>query len=316
MAGKKKSAASLTLERAIHFYRVDIDGERNGQFAPFDPSPALAAIRGMPYADGADSRYLPDDDGNAICAWPEMNGAVPALRFGQIRRMGLPQLEQAGAVSDLNIAADSGLVEMIHVMFFPGNIVGADFNFYGPRLSRLGIYLHSKSNKMVPLSSFHPLLRRDVTEQLNHLTEIRFFNLRIIKSYIDFVHQADQSLGDAFIANAQVLDGHAEEFEIILRPSKTGRYSALKRLIGPIRTLVCGSDLRDSAKCFQVSGKHNETGKVEKIDLLRDHLIARKQILRLGERSRAVNPDSAFDVITKAYDELKEDLHQAASFIP
>ena len=63
------------------------------------------------------------------------------MLFCQIRRTGLPQLEQAGTVSDLKIADNAGLVEAVHVVFFPDNIVGADFNFYGPRLSRLGYYL-------------------------------------------------------------------------------------------------------------------------------------------------------------------------------
>ena len=201
------------------------------------------------------------------------------------------------------------------MMFFSDNIVGADFNFYGPRLSRLGYYLHDKSDRKVPLATFHPLLRQDVAEQLDHLIEIRLFDFRVKTSYIETIPQADQSLGDAFAANARVLAGDVEELELVLRPSKSGRRSALQRLIRPLKTLLRGRELRENAERFQIRGKHDETGKVELIDLLRDQLIARKQVLRIGERSRVVDEDLALRAIRAAHDELRDDLQQAASLI-
>lgn len=311
-----RRAARPTLERKIHFYRVDIGVDGSGRPLVFDPTPALTAIDALPFADGAAGRYLVDDAGNAVCAWPGMRTASPSLRFCQIRRTGLPQLERAGTVSDLNIAADAGLLEPVHVIFFSENIVGADFNFYGPRLSRLGYYLRVKSSNAVPLAVFHPLLRLDVAEALDHLTEIRLFDLKVRASYVETVRQADVSLGDAFAANARVLDGEIEELEVVLKPSKDGRSGALQRLLAPLKALVRAPELRENAGRFQVKGKHDGTGRVEVIDLLHDQLIANKQILRLGERSRAVDASSAFEAIRAAHDELGDDLRRAASIEP
>jgi hypothetical protein len=223
----------------------------------------------------------------------------------------LPQLEEAGVVSDLNIAANAGLLEPVHVVFFADNIVGADFNFYGPRLSRLGFYLQVKSDNAIPLATFYPLLRNDVAAQLDHLTELRLFDLKVKPAYIETIRQADASLGDAFAANARVLDGNSEEIQLVLKPSKNTRHSALERLLGPIKTLVRGGDFREHADRFQVKGEHDQSGKVETIDLLRDQLIARKQMLRLREKGRAVDPDSAFDAINAAYEELRVQLREA-----
>ena len=312
---KKKNGGPPTLERKIHFYRADIGVDDSGKPLPFDPVPAIAAIGRLPFTDGPGGRYLIDDDGNAVCAWPGRSKTPPMLRFCQIRRTGLPQLEQAGTVSDLNIAADAGLLEPVHVVFFADNIVGADFNFYGPRLSRLGYYLRTKSNNSVPLASFHPLLRHDVAEQLDHLTEIRLFELRVKASYIETIRKADTSLGAAFAANAHVLEGNVEELELVLRPTKGTRHGALARLLGPLKDIARGSELRENSERFRVAGKHDETGKVEHIDLLRDQLIARKQILRLGERSRAVEASSAFEAIAAAHDDLQDDLRRAASLV-
>ena len=129
---RKKTAAPLTIHRKIHFYRVDIGVDAGGRPLSFDPAPALTAIGGLPFEDGPTGRYLLDDDGNAICAWPDAYRSLNSLRFCQIWRTGLPQLERAGTVSDLNIAADAGLLESVHVTFFSDNIVGADFNFLRP----------------------------------------------------------------------------------------------------------------------------------------------------------------------------------------
>ncbi|MGO4129220.1 hypothetical protein AB4Z01_32820 [Inquilinus sp. YAF38] len=308
----RRSRVAPTLERKIHFYRANIGADGRGQPLIFDPTPALTAIGGMPFADGQSGRYLVDEDGNALCVWPTTSD-VATMRFCQIRRTGLPQLEQAGTVSDLNIATDAGLLEPVHVVFFSDNIVGADFNFYGPRLSRLGFYLRVKSGNIIPLATFEPLLRLDVAEQLDHLTELRLLDLKIRASYSETIRQADTSLGDAFAANARVLDGDAEEIRLVLQPAKDGRREALRRLLSPLKALLRGRELRENVARFQVKGKHDESNKVETIDLLRDQLIARKQVMRIGERSRAINPDSAFAAIRAAHDELAGELRQAVS---
>lgn len=305
------TSAPPTVERKIQFYRADVGVDGSGRPLPFDPAPAFVAIDRLPFSDGPRGRYLVDDDGNAVCGWP----GGTTIRFCQIRRTGLPQLERAGRVSDLNIAADAGLLEPVHVVFFPSNIVGADFNFYGPRLSRLGYYLWNKSVNTFPLATFHPLLRHDVAEQLDHLTELRLFDFRVKASYVEIIRRADRSLADAFAANARILDGRAEDLEVVLRPAKDARYEALRRLTGTIKSLLRGRDLRENAERFQVRGKSEETGKVELIDLLRDHLIAHKRVLRLDQRSRAIDPNSAFEAIRTAHAELADDLRRAASIV-
>ena len=309
---RRPNGTPPTLERKIHFYRADIGVDGGGRPLAFNPAPALTAINALPFADGYGGRYLVDDDGNAVCAFPGATNVLPSMRFCQIRRTGLPQLEQAGTVSDLNIAEDAGLLEPVHVMFFADNIVGADFNFYGPRLSRLGYYLRVKSGNVIPLASFYPLLRHDVAEQLDHFTELRLFDLKVKAAYVETIRQADASLGDAFAANARVLDGDCDEIQLVLKPLKDTRCGALQRLRRFVNPLVRGAHFRENAERFQIKGKNAETNKVDTIDLLHDQLIARKQVLRLGERSRAVDAESAFRAIQEAHDELGAELRQAA----
>jgi|SRR5665213_219340 len=304
-----------TIARKIHFYRIDAGVDGGGLPIQFDPLPSLAAISALPFNNADNGRYMSDEDGNAIGAWPTVSNARTALRFCQVRRNGLPQVERAGIVNDLNIAADAGLLEPIHIVFFPNNIAGADFNSYGPRMSRLGSYLRVKSGGVAPFLNFQPLLRQDIAQQLNNLDDIRLFDLRIAAAHIDIVQMADQSLGAAFEANARLLDGNTEDIQIVLRPGRDQRRRALRRLIDPIRNLLNNPVFRDGSERFQIKGRRSDTGKTDMIDLLHDQLIVTKEILRVGERSRAVQPESAYAAIENAFAELRQQLQDAAGMV-
>jgi hypothetical protein len=308
----KRRKLSKTIERKIHFYRIDAGVNVSGKPLIYDPVPALNKIKGLPVTDEKYGRYLTDEDGNAIGVWPELVGVRTALRFCQVRRNGLPQVEQAGVVNELNIADDAGLLEPVHVVFFADNIVGADFNFYGPRLSRLGYYLSTKTGMDGQLLQFMPLLRQDVAAQLNRLDEISLFDLRIKSSYAQSVSQRDESLDAAIKANLLVLGDDTEDVQLILRAARGRRRGAFRRLGKAIKDLISSENFRENTERFQVRGRMNDTGKIDTIDLLKDQLIATKQILRLGERSRAVQAESAFQAIETAHAELKDSLLIAA----
>jgi hypothetical protein len=124
-------------------------------------------------------RYLEDEQGNPLCGWPDVAGGVrdykvksgefPRMMFGRVRRSGLPRVEKGGRIDPLGIPSDAGLVEITHVVFFPNNIVGADFNFYGPRVPRLGLYLHTLCPGQCPPLTLLPLLKGDIRGELNRV---------------------------------------------------------------------------------------------------------------------------------------------------
>lgn len=306
----RKQKAPSTLERKIYFYRANIGKKETGEPLPFDPTGALATINQLPFTD-THGRYLVGSDGEVTCGWIDNNGTFPRMRFGLIRRTGLPQIEQYGNLSDLNIAADAGLVEPTHVVFFPDNIVGVDFNYHGPRVSRLGTYLGIKGGKQNFNGTFDPLLRNDVASQLDRLSDVRLFDLKVKASYAAHLKQADQDLGAAFESALRV--GDTDDLEIIIRPAKLGRHSMKERLINIAKALSGFGDFRSEAAKFVIKGTCQDSSRVESIDLLRDHLIKKKQIIRIGERSRALDMNSAYGAISTAYEELKNELKTAPS---
>jgi hypothetical protein len=203
-------------------------------------------------------------------------------------------------------------VEALHVVFFANGLVGVEFNFYGPRPSRLGYYL-MKTAGLNEMPVFEPLLRSDVIGQLERLRDIRLFDLKVRASYASMVKKADTDLGAAFDAARQI--GSPEEVEIVLRARKHEAGSWLGRLKSATTTLLGQPDLRTEASHFVVKGEMRDSGRVEPLDLLRDQLISHKRIVRVNERSRALDSTAAYEAISEAHDELRSELVEAAALV-
>jgi hypothetical protein len=234
------------------------------------------------------------------------------VRFANVRRSDLPQKESAGRLRALGIHPHSGLAEQIHVVFFEDDIVGADFNFYGPRLPKLGGYLCQKAKAEVPRDlHFEALLRQDVMEKLDALAEIRLFDLRIRKSYATKIAEADRSLADAFEAASTA--GSADVVEIVLRTPPHSKGWLNRHMLDVSRKILQLPELRHEAANFHVKGYDVHTQQVVELDLLSDKLIATESIVQVSNRTRALENSSAYKAIENAHLKLKDELHQAAS---
>ena len=144
----------------------------------------------------------------------------------------------------------SRLVEQMHLVFFDKGIVGGEFNFSGPRPSRLADYLEQK----VP--SFHRisldiLLNRDSTEQLAHLQAVRLIDLRLRKDYVDVVADADESIPGAI---RSTLDGmEAGTVELLIRPPR--RHSLTARALQSVRSLAANARTNEGAEKFRFAAE-------------------------------------------------------------
>jgi hypothetical protein len=296
------------VQRRIHFYRAECGREPSGKPAPFKPAQAFTRIKSLAYESFAEKsgRYYEEGE-NVYCCWPE---SALRAQFAVIRRDALPTVEDKGIRTALNLSATAGLVEAIHVRLFPDNIVGFDFNFYGPRLARFGRYLNTVAQGSGPDVAFGPLLRRDVTDELKDGKELRMFSLRIHRAHADVIEQADQSLHDAFSAIKQLTD--ADELEIVVRPKPYSRKSIGNPLLKVTRKLAKRSDIREVARSFQVQvaspGSPTQT-----LDLLGDHFIADTRILRQTTKGRALETQDAYAKIEEAFNDRKAELKKAAA---
>ena len=300
----------VTVERKIYFYRADIGRDNSGKPLPLDHVAAMQTLKDLPFASGAGGRYEEEPNGNVLCGLP--SEGFGSMRFCRIRRVGLPQLERLGEIRDLDIDSDTGLMEPTHVVFFDKNVLGIEYNHFGPRASRLGTYLSRRVPERFPLVGIYPLLRHDISEQLESLNEIRLLEFRIHPAYISRVRQADESLADAFDANLDAFD-ETDSIQLILRASKDGRRSALNRFLEPIKQILGQHDLSENVHQFKVRGYRSDTGQVETIDLLSSLIVAAKQVTPLNPRSRALKASSVFNAIRGAYSQLAKEIEIAVA---
>ena len=310
MAKARKGSKRNDLERKIHFYRSFCGTDEAGKPLPYKQGATLAHIGKLPFTGHQEGGRYFDDRENVYCCWVDSPNKV---RFAVIRRDAFPQIEEEGIVSSLNVPARAGLVEQIHVRFFPRNVVGFDSNFYGPRLSRLGTYLNQVAAGKSPQVAFWPLLRQDAARDLEGNKDLRVFAFRVKRSMIDVVEAADESLARALRATAGI--GDADEIQVVLRPKPYSRDSIGHKLMQTTRKLAGRSDLRDIASEFKV--QVTEPGKAAvAIDLLGDHFIVDSRILRQTKSGRALDSEDAFAKIEEAHEERKQELERAAALAP
>ncbi len=295
-----------TVERKIYFYRVNTDLENEGD-PEFDPMVAVQRISQLTFVNGA--RYLSTEDGNDVCVWPFLNARGVRLQLGVVRRAGLPLLEDGGNVIPLPIGDNQGLLEPIHIVFFPNGILGAEFNFYGPRVSWLPVYLREKLPDL-PRVRLDMLVRQDVQDQLLHMQNVRIARLRLHRSHFDLAQQADESLFEAFRAAQDASQAVAVELE--LRPERYSRQGLPGRALNWVRILAGNPRINEAAEVFKVQALDDRTGHYEWFDLLKDYLVTSRSVNRLPGRQRGVDSDSMFRAIEEAYTDLRDSLEHAA----
>lgn len=299
-----------TAERRIHFFRAVLPYSNGGPPPTLDIAPVLRHVDTLPCA--IDQRYWLQTDGNVLCAWIDECKPTAHMRLAMIRRTGLPLLEEAGSLSPLLIADTAGLYEPIHVCFFPNNLVGVEYNAYGPRSSRISAYLYRIAPTVCPSFELEPLIRRDVMEQLRRLQRLRVMDLKIRASYAQLVAEADADLGAAFDAARRFSETDIVHLEFRPEPYQRRRWLG-GRALPAVLDLAQRADLRENALAFMVEGLDRESQSVETIDILKGHLVSTKRIVRLDARSRALDPEATYTAIEEAYQDMLPDLETAAS---
>lgn len=303
----ERTRSGGTITRKIHFFEVI--PQRPGEVV--DVPSLVAQVDSLTW-ETTSPRYWDQPSGDTIGLWT--HGVDPRMfSLANVRRSALPRAEQNGRLSDLALEAGAGLHEPIHMRVFDSGIIGVEYNFYGPRPSRLPFYFsHALSG--APSFSLEPLLRRDVQRRLAQLDEIRLFELQVRFSYVDTIGRYNKKLGEALKSAGEAAG--AQVVGVVARPERRGR-SPLRAGWKEVTRRIAGlPDLRENALEFNVKGSNGVTGKVDTLNLLEDFLLSSQEVFKLGASSRAVDPDSAFAAIDAAYSELEAELLGARSLPP
>ena len=289
------------VKRNIWFYRV-IDPDEHDPDWRFNPQPHLLALNSLPYSHHEASppgRIVPYNEVADLCAWVDKATDLGSLRFGTVRKGALPAIVLRDQRRPLLLRPDEGLLEEVHIQFFRDNIVGAVFNFHGPRASSLPNYLRETIDGFPNRLRFSRLGVPDILTRLNRM---RDFTLATITVRYPYIHEIDSlAPGLAGVLEQQAQFNSPDLLDIGFRTDGRSSRRLSGRLIDGIRTLVGRDRIPEIAQSFKVKGYDPATGENEELDILREHMIQEEEIVLQDEQTRTLSPVSAYGAIEKAY---------------
>lgn len=304
------------VERKVFFHRIWSGRDIRGKPIPVDFRVALAEIQGLV----ADPEWYLEargiDDGNFLCLLPDVaiNGYLTA-RFCVVRRAGLPQLEAAGQILDLNLRDDQGLLESSHMVFLPNNVIGVEYNHFGPRVSRLPEYLERKTPDLFPHRiQIAVLVRGDTAAILDELPGIHLLDLVIIPAQVDYVNRLHGGIGAALTANAELV-GDPEIVSLYAKPTRNRGQGFLRDIVGAVRAMANDEEFRADAKRLRISGRLPGHRRIEAFDLLKDDITGSAEMIKVNPRGRALDSRHAYAQIVQAYDDLYDEIQASIAVL-
>lgn len=288
--------ANDTVTRRVHFF-VPRDGQDN----VVNLRPLVAHVATLSDMD----RIVRLDDENSLYAVVDKDRYPMMLQLAVIRFGQLPQRARRGKFMPLQLAADEGLAEISHIVVFKTGVTVAEFNFRGPRLSRLPFYFQSLIPNGTPDFAFDPVWRRDQIEKLNRMRLLRSVQLRFPAGLIEQNGLLSQ------LKNLTQTVG-AGTVEVVFKPERHSRDTLSPGARDVAKELFSNKVFRDSAYNLTVTGYDPAIDSVDVVDLLQGRISERVDVPRLSPTSRAVSSRATYEALTKAYNSREAELVDAA----
>ncbi len=294
---------SFGFERKIFFFRIAHFDEVALQLPR-----AMERIENLPFTEGG--RYQFDPTTNSrLLGYPDSLEYPLKFRFGRTRTNQLPDIEEAGKLSSLEISDDAGLIDVFHMIVFEDGHVVAEFNHDGPRIAKVGRYLFDKGGSLATAPIFLPLYERDIVGVIEALDNVSMLKLSVPPSAADLLRQADEDIYVAIEGGVRAGGGKTVELKLVGERTE----SKLKSLALRIARLISQSPHeRERINAASVDG-YSGGQKISRIlDLLEDKLVTSSIFERNNPRSRSVKTLIAYEILEKAYIDKKDDLAYAA----
>lgn len=307
------------VDRTVQFFQANRFDDY-GDALPLEHEATLQEVLSLPFSGNGLLRYLDLPGGDALCAFRLPFAGLDAFQFSKIRRGVLPRVELFGEMEDLELKPGAGLEDSIHIVFFPGSVIGAEYNQSGPRVSQLGAYFSEKApHRADGFLNIRPKLTNDIRTVVDDLEDLRLFRLVVHPSYEDSVRQRDASLANLLRASDEYA-GTADTDAIVEQRFGRGTFETERALQDKRETIL---DLIDPdlpgaelIKQLTVKGRRSSSGRVEEINLLGFRLVSKQAMLRVHPKSRAVDPLSAVTQIRQAHESLLPQMEGAPSVSP
>ena len=306
--------SSADVRRRIGFFRTRVAHQRN-RGAP-DAAFGHEVVRAVQQARRAEQGADWDPgDGTLFTAWGMTRAGLPSLKMARVRLDGLPQRYRAGELVDLDLAANEGIADATHLSFFGDGIIGAEYNFHGPKASHLRHYLDAVAPDLQKIM-VEPLLKQQAAEQFRRMRQqLTLVEIGIRRSSLDVLLEADDPNGNVFQtlrANTEIFG--AERLHLTLsRPSDGGGRSFLPAFaMNLVQRLARHEPFLRAATTFRVEGFDPAEQEQSVLDLLSENLATTVRVARMN-RNRVIVTNPMLDEIAGAHARLQVEIGLAAS---
>lgn len=224
----------------------------------------------------------------------------------RIRSDRWPYFSRQGAVTPLDavmpIADDDGLADVTHFGLFPGNILIAIYNHFGPRQSNLSRYLLDRLGVDV---EFRPVPRDDMIETLNNAATVKKFRMKFASQKGDIL----RSSGGDFAADAARLGTAMPQTDIDITMTIRGSEqsgSAASRVKNSIAEMLTGARPALDAASVQI-GDDDDYGRAM-LNLLEDNIVLSRPPPPHITSKRYITEAAAIEVLRESYRMMEGEL--------
>lgn len=288
-----------TLQRRVLFYQVFRDGEPVRNRRDFDFATIFGHIGALPNTiDGRRDRE--SDEAYISCIVDSAN----TVRFGRIRRRGLPsRIDDGDNIDNIPLARNGGLFEATHVMYFEPGIVGAEFNFYAPRVSRLAPYMRRKAGTTGV--EIVPIIKGDSARDLQRFDRLKRFTMRVATDAFDTLRTPGRFPIFRRIAHAAEAPG-VETVNVTLAAEQGRNAPSLGRaIVNEILGLARMPNVREVADRAVAEGYRAGATRLEAVDILDDELVGTRDFIQENLQTHTLDTRHAYETIATVYRELE-----------
>lgn len=236
-------------------------------------------------------------------------GPSPSVAFVRCREHGLPMLARIVSLEPFDIDDDRQLAELTHAVFFDNQIIGAEYNHYGPGLTAFARYLEDKIPEALPQNNRVKIASLTNDDNLALLRNARAVSSLTIKTgpqIRDALNNGAPSGGGGILR--ALASG--------LRSSQSGFYVRNRNGLNRDEVIELidwafeqGRNLLTAATAVVTL----EDGTTRPLNLLRSRISIEREMELIGPNARSIAHRSAQAEIIAAYNVIADQVRAASS---
>ena len=305
----KMPGSTLKVDRPIYFCRSYTGGKP-------DSSATQRIATLLPTIDALDfdfgQRYLGEPDASRwLCMW--VHNATPPCRMtiAWLTDKDLPQTEEHGKVTELQLRAGQHLRHPAHMVLFKEGILGFEYWKPAPRPWALAQYLNERG--FVPDGtrkgklSFEYVYKTDVLADLRKAKSLRTLTIRIPVAKSAALEAADETWGSSLKILGHIGDDVVVQLEVGPPARRRGPLRFLKELGLKLARVAEETGFEK----LKATGYDEEDEEIS-FDLLNPKIMQIREMVLLGKVGKAVESESAYSAIERSYGQQREAILDAA----